>query len=242
VRGCAASFCAAAIRSASGGSALVSFSGLPGLTSHQTRSRPRRFNAIRLAARWAACGGLNEPPNSPIFMPGACGGRRDAAGVFAVACDFTGVTSPLAGEVGVAERRREEGRLLCETRHPPPHPSPTRGEGGEWGESSASDERPRAISRPDLARTPHAVFEAAELLGSDRPARVQPPGGDADLAPEAELAAACELGRGVVQHDPGAHPAQEFLRRPRTGRDDRVGVALPVVPDMRDRLPEAAAA
>src|SRR6266705_1932034 len=101
MRGCAASFCAAAIRSASGGSALVSFSGLPGLTSHQTRSRPRRFNAIRLAARWAACGGLNEPPNSPIFMPGACGGRRDAAGVFAVACDFTGVTSPLAGR-GIA--------------------------------------------------------------------------------------------------------------------------------------------
>src|SRR6266516_6603026 len=28
-------------------------------------------------------------------------------------------TSPLVGEVGVAERRREGGRLLCETRHPP---------------------------------------------------------------------------------------------------------------------------
>src|SRR5216684_2325585 len=187
MRGCAASCCAAATRSASGGSARVSLSGLPGLASHQTRSRPSRFSAIRLAARWAACGGLNEPPNSPIFMPGACGGRRGGA-LFDSRFDsrarrFTRFTYPACG--GGRRRKATAGG------GPLPIPPPP--------------------SRADLARTPHAIFEAAELLQSDRPARVQSPGGDADLGPEAELAAVGELGRGVVQHDRGVHLGQEFL-------------------------------
>src|SRR5262245_1804255 len=27
-------------------------------------------------ARWAACGGWNEPPSNPMRMPAACSGRR----------------------------------------------------------------------------------------------------------------------------------------------------------------------
>src|SRR5947208_1120047 len=47
----------------------VSFSGLPGVSSHQTRSSFRRFSANWLMARCAACGGLNEPPSRPMRMP-----------------------------------------------------------------------------------------------------------------------------------------------------------------------------
>jgi hypothetical protein len=39
------------------------------------------------------------------------------------------------------------------------------------------------------------------LLGPDRAAGMEFVGGDADLGPEAELAAVGELGRGVDQHD-----------------------------------------
>src|SRR4029079_13817291 len=58
-----------------------------------------------------------------------------------------------------------------------------------------------ASRRPDLAAATHNVFEAGELLDADRAARVQLAGGDADLAAETKLAAVCELGRRVVQHD-----------------------------------------
>src|SRR5437879_7675237 len=46
------------------------------------------------------------------------------------------VTSPLVGEVGSRGKRanREGGTISAESaRHPPPHPSPTRGEGAERG-------------------------------------------------------------------------------------------------------------
>ena len=46
-----------------------------------------------------------------------------------------------------------------------------------------------------------AIFEAGQLLGADRAAGVEFPGGDADFRAEAELAAIGELGRCVVQHD-----------------------------------------
>ena len=64
------------MRSASGASPRVSLSGLPGVTSHQTRSRPRRCIASRQAARCAACGGSKVPPNRPMRRGrGACGGQ-----------------------------------------------------------------------------------------------------------------------------------------------------------------------
>src|SRR5712671_3513640 len=75
MRGWWASARAAARRLASGASPRVSFSGLPGVTSHHTRSRPSRRIAIRQAARCARCGGSKVPPNRPMRRPRACGGR-----------------------------------------------------------------------------------------------------------------------------------------------------------------------
>src|SRR5215510_7921598 len=62
MRGWRASASAATIRSASGASPRVSLSGLPGVTSHQTRSRSSRFMASRQAPRWASCGGRRTLP------------------------------------------------------------------------------------------------------------------------------------------------------------------------------------
>src|SRR6478672_12628259 len=69
MRGSSAIFRAASARSARPCRAPVSFSGLPGVSSHQTRSSFSRLIANRLMARCAACGGLNEPPSRPMRMP-----------------------------------------------------------------------------------------------------------------------------------------------------------------------------
>src|SRR4051794_28476320 len=69
IRGSSAIFRAASARSERSCRVPVSFSGLPGVSSHQTRSSFRRLIANRLMARWAACGGLNEPPSRPMRMP-----------------------------------------------------------------------------------------------------------------------------------------------------------------------------
>src|SRR5205085_5693350 len=69
MRGSSAIFRAASARSARSCRAPISFSGLPGVSSHQTRSSFRRLIANRLMARCAACGGLNEPPSTPMRMP-----------------------------------------------------------------------------------------------------------------------------------------------------------------------------
>src|SRR5436190_16679842 len=69
MRGSPAIARAAAARSVSACRPLWSLSGLPGVSSHQTRSSLRRFSANRLMARCAACGGLNEPPSRPMRMP-----------------------------------------------------------------------------------------------------------------------------------------------------------------------------
>src|SRR5262249_48198652 len=90
---------------------------------------PRRFSARRLAARWVKCGGLNEPPNSPIFMPGACGGRRGAFFVPARACDFTRFTSPACGGELAPDLIRGRRRDATAAGGPPPPPSPARGGG-----------------------------------------------------------------------------------------------------------------
>ena len=121
---------------------------------------PRRLSASRLTSRCPSCGGLNEPPNSPIRMPG-----RRAAGARARTAEFESAA---------------EGR-----------------------------------SRPGLARPAHPVFERGQLLDADRPARMHPAGGDADLGAEAELAAIGELGRGVVQQDGRIDLVEEALRRRR---------------------------
>ncbi len=66
-------------------------------------------------------------------------------------------------------------------------------------------------SWPRLPAAAYAIFETGELLDPDRAARMHPPGGDADLGAEAELAAVGELRRGIVQHDRRIDFAQEFL-------------------------------
>ena len=62
MRGSSAISRACATRMAVEASSPVSFRGLPGVTIHQIRSRPRRLRAMRLTCRCPACAGLNEPP------------------------------------------------------------------------------------------------------------------------------------------------------------------------------------
>ncbi len=88
----------------SGARPRVFLSGLPGVTSHQTRSRSSRFIAIRQAPRWAWCGGSNVPPNRPMLMPGAWGGERDAG---------RGITRPDTGSIAVAEPRAVRRSAGC---------------------------------------------------------------------------------------------------------------------------------
>src|SRR6476660_7153437 len=69
MRGSSATFRAASARSEIPCSWPLALSGVPGVSSHQTRSSFRRLIANRLMARCAACGGLNEPPSRPMRMP-----------------------------------------------------------------------------------------------------------------------------------------------------------------------------
>src|SRR6056297_2669520 len=72
--GCVTTAFAAAMRRSSGAGPR-SFSGLPGLTSHQTRSSPRRFSASRLTCTCPACGGSKEPPKRPTVIPARAMGQ-----------------------------------------------------------------------------------------------------------------------------------------------------------------------
>src|SRR5262249_36559833 len=74
MRGSAAILRAACARSASSCRPPLSLSGLPGVTSHHMRSSFSRLRANRLMARWARCGGLKEPPSSPMGMPSVWSG------------------------------------------------------------------------------------------------------------------------------------------------------------------------
>src|SRR3954468_2867675 len=121
-----------------------SLSGLPGVTSHQTRSSFNRLIANRLMARCAACGGLNEPPSRPIRMPLVWKGIACAADG-----DGDGIDRVTAGT--------------------------------------------RVCSRPRLPGTVDAIFETRQLLGADRPPRVEFARSNSDLRAEAELAAVGEL-------------------------------------------------
>src|SRR5262249_57596801 len=89
--------------------------------------------------------------------------------------------------------------------------------------------------RPRLSVAAYAIFEAGQLLDSDRSAGVEPPGGNADLGAEAELAAVGELRRRVMEHDGGVDFAQEFFGRLAVLGHDRVGVMRAVAFDMRHR-------
>src|ERR1700728_690991 len=82
----------------------------------------------------------------------------------------------------------------------------------KFGFCFESKPKPAGALRPHLPVAAHPVLEAAQLLDPDRPARVHAPGRDADLGPEAELAAVGELGRGVVDDDRRVDLPQEPLR------------------------------
>src|ERR1700730_11514828 len=190
MRGWCASACAAATRAASGARPLVSFSGLPGVTSHHTRSRPSRCSASRQAARCAACAGSNVPPNSPMRMPGAFGGSTTRSRLPALAA---------------ARREGASSLVMIFGKNPlPTHPLPAL-------LASLRDQRADP-SRPRLSAAADAVLETGELFDADRDASIEPAGGNADLGAEAELATVGKLRRGVVQHDRRIHFAQEFFR------------------------------
>src|SRR5262245_9100379 len=225
MRGWRASARAATMRSASGASPRVSLSGLPGVTSHHTRSRSSRFIASRQAARCASCGGSNVPPNRPIRIPGACGGSWTPDAAASLLARAGGEPRNGAPDDGVCSMRPKVSN---------PSPGPTLGSGPP---SSASGEGCTVAwrgSRPDLSRAAHAILEAGELLDADRPARMEAAGGDPDLGAEAELAAVGELGRGVVQHNGGIDLAQELFGRALVLGDDGLGVVRAVALDMRD--------
>jgi len=47
---------------------------IAGVTSHHSLSSRNRASAMRETRTCPSCGGLKEPPKSPMRMPGACGG------------------------------------------------------------------------------------------------------------------------------------------------------------------------
>src|ERR1700761_6942104 len=57
------------------------------------RSRFNRLIANRLMARWAACGGLNEPPSRPTRMPGVYSGIAWPTGCDATDTSFNECTT-----------------------------------------------------------------------------------------------------------------------------------------------------
>ena len=66
------------------------------------------------------------------------------------------------------------------------------------GPSRASPPAAGDQLRPRLSVAAYAVFETGQLFDTDRSTGVEPPGGNADLGAEAELAAVGELGRRII--------------------------------------------
>src|SRR3984957_2280950 len=111
----------------------------------------------------------------------------------------------------------------------PPHASPT-GFATPGGDKS---------TWPRLSAAAYAVIIAGQLFDANPAACMQPPGSDADLRAESELAAVGELRRSIVQHDCRIHFAQKLLRRLLVLGDDRVGVMRAITFDMRDGAVDA---
>src|SRR5262245_65959129 len=79
--------------------------------------------------------------------------------------------------------------------------------------------------RPDLAVADHHVLAGGQLFQAQRPARVQPVRGDADLGAHAVDGTVCEAGGGVHVHRGGVDLAGEPLGGGRVLGHDRLGVA-----------------
>src|SRR5438045_2810452 len=143
MRGASATVRAASVRSARPCRAPVSFNGLPGVSSHQTRSSFSRLIANRLMARWAICGGLNEPPSKPMRMPLVWMGMGLASDEETDA-SFNGSTAESLFLTRFLHANRCPLRLKT-----------------LWH------------SRPRLPGAVDPIFEAGQLLGADRAAGVE---------------------------------------------------------------------
>src|SRR5438105_1574873 len=209
MRGSLAIWRAACARSSSSCRAPLSLSGFPCVTSHHTRSSFSRLIANRLIARWAICGGLNEPPSRPMRMPLVWRGMVWASDGEETCASFNGCPERLGSDA-------------FSSREP----------------VATSLENP-LVSRPRLSGAVDPIFEAGQLLGADRTSGVEFAGGYPDLRAEAELAAIGELRRCVMQHDRRIDLVEEFLRGFRVFGHDRVGMMRAVGVDMRDRFVDA---
>src|SRR5262249_61762992 len=107
--------------------------------------------------------------------------------------------------------------------------APTRAASVCWAARGSVD----FLARPHLRGATHDILEGGQLLDTDRPARVQAPGGDADLCAHAEFTAIGELGRGVVQNDRAVDAGQEALGRGTILGNNAIGVRGPVSSNMR---------
>src|SRR5882757_7439552 len=87
-------------------------------------------------------------------------------------------------------------------------------------------------SRPGLPGAVNTVFEAGQLVRTDRTAGVEFAGGNADFGAEAELAAVGELGRCVVQNDRRIDLVEKFAGGTFVLGHDRIGVMRAVIVDM----------
>src|SRR6266566_8989227 len=220
MRGSPAIWRAACARSSSSCRAPLSLSGFPGVTSHHTRSSFSRLIANRLIARWAICGGLNEPPSKPMRMPLVWRGIVLATDGEETDASFNGSTANRSLFVLT--------RFLHANRCPPRI-------------ASGAGFRLKTLchSRPRLPGTVDAILETSQLFGADRAAGVKFPGGDADFRAEAEFAAVGKLRRRVMQHDCRIDLVEEFARGGFVLGHDRVRVLRTVVVNMRDRFIDA---
>src|SRR3982074_3615732 len=235
MRGSFAILRAAIMRSSRSCKARWSLSGLPGVTSHHTRSSFNRLIANRLMARCATWGGLNEPPSRPMRMPLVWRGMAWEIDGTATEALFNGTTARADQSRSVLIQSEWSLYSFCLAHLVHANRFPPRVASG----SGFRLKTPQG-SRPRLPGAVGAVFATGQLLGADRATGVKFAGGDPDFRAEAEFAAVGELGRCVMQHDRRIH----FVEKPAGGgcifRHDRIGVMRTVVVNMRDRLGEPA--
>src|SRR3990170_5377674 len=88
----------------------------------------------------------------------------------------------------------------------------------------------------DLALPEHDEFRTGKFLEPHRPSGVKLLRADADLRPQPEFPPVGKPGRGVDEHHPGIHLAQEALRATMVARHDPLRQARAVPADVRHRL------
>src|SRR6266849_1883330 len=164
MRGWRASARARAMRSASGARPRVFLSGLPGVTSHHTRSRWSFFIASRLAARCAWCGGSKVPPNRPILMPGACGGSRIMRGA---ASSEGAAPGSRAGLAAAEDAVLEGGELLDADRPARMHAAGGDADLGAEAKLAAVGELGRGVVQHDRRVDLAHEFFRRRLVGRD---------------------------------------------------------------------------